>query len=66
MMKQVNDCVGCDYNYCTGCPMKEREVLCCDRCEKELEKGYEYKGDVYCVSCLLKRLWEDDVINKIS
>ena len=66
MRESVNDCVDCGYGNCTGCPMRDREILCCDYCGKELENGYEYKGDVYCASCLLRQLWEDDVINKIS
>lgn len=66
MREAVNDCVHCGADSCAGCTMTDREVLCCDNCGKEINEGYEYDGATYCGSCVLKELWYDDVIKKVS
>lgn len=53
MIKEINECVGCDIP-CINCGRKHVERLFCDTCDLDIEFGYRFEGEDYCPACLIE------------
>ena len=59
MVRQVNNCVGCEV--CMQCGADHQIELVCDECGFEADKLYEYDNEQMCENCLLKFVPEVDI-----
>lgn len=50
MIRQENDCVGCDY--CINCGKKHALYLYCDKCEENVDELYVTDEGQVCLDCL--------------
>ena len=52
MIKEIDDCCGCDP--CIGCGRKYRKhkIIECDMCGKEVDEVRQVYGDYICLDCL--------------